>query len=202
MTSALAPTINLKITQGQDFSQVYSWYSDVMVWKAIQSISKGGPCVIGCTGHGMVAGQPFWVAGASGMSQINRDPASEEPYFATIDSANAVSINDLSSWDFGTHLANTGSIVYPTPRDLTGYTARAMFRTSVGAEDPPLISLTSPADIVIDNVAKTIELKIANAVTEALEVLSMYYDLEMVSAGGIVTPIARGNVAVVREATR
>jgi hypothetical protein len=201
MTTPVAPTIDIEITQGSDWSQAFGVGSSTLVWKAIQGITKAGPCVISCASHGIPAGWPFWVEGVLGMREINRDHNTEEPYFATVDSSGAISINDLSSAEFGTYTSG-GAICYPTPTSLAGASARMQIRSSASASTT-LADLTSAGgDITLDDTLKTITPAIAAVDTAAFTWRTAEYDLELVTAAGLVIPVARGKVRVIPEVTR
>lgn len=196
MTSAAAPIIDIEITQGSDWSQVFSYASDVLTWKPILGITRAAPCVVNAQAHGLPAGWPFWIEGAGGMRDINRLVAEDEPYFATPVDADHVAIQDLSSFDFDAWTSG-GAIGYYSPVDLTGFTARMQIRSSVGSD-----TILATPTVTVSAALYTITPALLAAVTALLDFNSAEYDLELVSAGGIVTPIARGLVTLVREVTR
>ena len=85
--------------------------------------------------------------------------------------------------------------------NLTGYTARMMIRTGPEAANA-LLSLTESAGITLGGAAGTIIITLTAAQTATLPARKLSYDLELVSAGGIVTNIARGEITVIRNITR
>jgi hypothetical protein len=89
-----------------------------------------------------------------------------------------------------------------TPADLTGYTARMQVRETVDAEAVLLELTTENGRIAIEPLAGAITLQLSATETAALAWRSGVYDLELVSAGGVVRRLAHGNVAVRPEVTR
>jgi hypothetical protein len=88
------------------------------------------------------------------------------------------------------------------PVNLTGYTARMQMRRAVQAT-PALISLTTEnGRITITPLTGVITLTIEAAATASLNFQTAVYDLEIQSAGGIVTRVLQGNVALSKEVTR
>lgn len=86
--------------------------------------------------------------------------------------------------------------------DLTGYSARMQLRTEVSAAQP-IIELSSfNGRITITPLAGTLDLHIAATDTAALAFSTAVYDLEIESAGGEVTRLLRGTVALTPEVTR
>ncbi len=89
-----------------------------------------------------------------------------------------------------------------TPIDLTGYTARMHIRESQDA-DAAFVTLTTENDgITLGDAAGTITLSISASDTAAITETSGVYDLELVSAGGIVTRLLAGEVLISKEVTR
>jgi hypothetical protein len=89
-----------------------------------------------------------------------------------------------------------------TPINLTGYTARMQMRRAVQS-DEVLISLTTQnGRIVITPLTGVIVLNIEATATAALNFQTAVYDLEIESAGGIVTRVLQGKVTLSREVTR
>ena len=88
------------------------------------------------------------------------------------------------------------------PIDLTGFTARMQVRDRVDAEETLVELTTANGRIALGGAAGTIALLIEAAVTEGLPGKAGFYDLELVSAGGIVTRLLEGKAALVPEVTR
>lgn len=84
--------------------------------------------------------------------------------------------------------------------NLTGYTARMQLRVTVDAADA-VLSLTHLAGLTLGGAAGTVLITMTAAQTGALS--GIYeYDLEVESAGGVVTRLIQGEVHVSPECTR
>lgn len=205
---ATIDTNNLTILQGKTFSQVFMWEEKPVVRKPITAISlAGGSPAIEATGHGMVNGQRCLVYGAKGMVQINcpnAKPRKSDYVEATVLDADTVELNSINPYDDSGRVwpayTSGGFLQYNTLANLTSFTARMDIKDRVGGTE--LFSLTTEnARIVIDAAAKTVLLTIPAADTELLTFKTGVYDLEMVSALGVVTAISTGTITVSREVT-
>jgi hypothetical protein len=195
---------NLQIIKGKNFSQPVRWDDGVLTYRAITGITQASPAVITAIAHGIPNGWNVAVISAGGMRQINArnwPPRSSEFYQATNTDVDHVTLNDVNSAGFSAYTSG-GSLVYYSPVSLAGYTARMQIRSTPESADPPLVSLVSPTGIVIDDVAKTITIKIDATATAAYDFAQGVYDLEMVSSGGVVTQLLSGSVTVMNEVTR
>lgn len=90
-----------------------------------------------------------------------------------------------------------------TPVNLTSYTARMQARTSHIATGAPVLSLTTEnGKITLGGTAGTITLNLTATETAAITQSSLAYDLELVSAGGVVTRLVEGQINLTPEVTR
>lgn len=199
---------DLTILQGKTFRQTFMWESKPIVRKPITAISlAGGSPVLSVTGHGVVNGQRVVVMGAKGMPQINcpnQTPRKSDYVEATVLDVDTVELNSVNPYDDSGRVwpayTSGGFLQYNTLTSLAGFTARMSIKDRVGGTE--LFRLTTEnARIVIDNVAMTILLTISATDTEALAFKKGVYDLEMVSATGVVTAISTGAITVSREVT-
>lgn len=100
------------------------------------------------------------------------------------------------------------------PINLTGYLARMQIRKSY-SDGSAQISLTSSSGIVLGGSAGTIAITITDELTAALVIdysqlfmqngkkaLQYWYDLELESAGGVVTRLLQGSAFIYPEVTR
>jgi hypothetical protein len=86
--------------------------------------------------------------------------------------------------------------------DLTGYTARMQGRTDYEASST-IFSLTSPSGgLVIDGPMGLVTATLTAVQTAAMTKGAFVYDVEIVSAGGVVTRLAEGHGVISREVTR
>jgi ketopantoate hydroxymethyltransferase len=85
--------------------------------------------------------------------------------------------------------------------NLTGYTARLQIRETPDAT-ATIVSLTDSSGLVLGGSAGTIAITISATATAALTITRAVYDLELVTAGGIVTRLLEGTVSVTPEVSR
>ena len=89
-----------------------------------------------------------------------------------------------------------------TAINLTGYSARMQVRETYSSSTS-IVSLTSGAGITLGGAAGTIAIVVSATTTAALTApFSGVYDLELVSAGGVVTRLLQGAATVSPEVTR
>lgn len=89
-----------------------------------------------------------------------------------------------------------------TPVDLSGYTARMQFRSSVNSDTILFSATTTNGKITLGGAAGTIDIEIDATDTTAFAFVSAVYDLELESASGFVTRLLEGGVEVSKEVTR
>lgn len=194
---------DLVIRKGESFSRVLRWESLPFITTPITAISKAAPVAITSTTHGLKAGWRAAVTGVLGMRQINAKqfpPRASDMHKVTVSDANIITFNDVSSAEYSTYTSG-GYLVSYTPVSLASFTARMMIRDTVDATTT-LDSLVSPTDIVLDDTNHTITITISATDTAAYTFTDAVYDLELVSASGVVTRLLEGNVTVLSEVTR
>jgi hypothetical protein len=86
--------------------------------------------------------------------------------------------------------------------NLTGYTARMQIRPAAASATTTLSLTTENTRIALGGTAGTITLSISATDTAAIASGRYVYDLELVSAGGIVTRLLQGIVTVSANVTR
>lgn len=193
--------LNLTIRQGETFTRIIRWETLPFVYKAITAIQQSAPARVTATGHGLKTGWRAAIINVRGMRQINaqNDPPRDSEFMpVTYVDDNTVTFNKVSSADYSAY-ASGGYLMYYTPVDLAGYTARLTIKDRVGGT--VLLQLTSPTDIVLDNTEHTITVTVSATATAGLAFTKGVYDLEMVSPTGTVTTVFSGNVAVAKEVT-
>lgn len=197
----MTPT-NLIIRQGKTFTRTLRWGATPYLYKAITGITKAAPAVITSAGHAIPDGWRAAIVSAKGMTQINAlnsPPRSSEYHKITAIDTNSVSANDINSAGY-TAYASGGYLQMLTPVDLAGYTARMSVKDAEGGTEFLRLD-TSNSRITLDNTAKTITLLADATVTAAITDLYGVYDLELVSATGVVTVLLSGAVTVIPEVT-
>ncbi|MGH9892810.1 MAG: hypothetical protein ACREA0_12630 [bacterium] len=115
--------------------------------------------------------------------------------------ANTVELGSIDASGFSTYTSG-GILRYNQPTDLAGYTARMHIRATQSAATTLIELTTANSRIALDNVLKTITLTISATDTAAITWTAGVYDLEMVSAGGVVTRLLEGSVSISEEVTR
>jgi hypothetical protein len=85
--------------------------------------------------------------------------------------------------------------------NLTGYSARMQVRETL-ASTSTLVSLSSPSNGMTVNSAGVITMTISAATTAGFANGTYVYDLEIESAGGVVTRLLEGKFKVTGEVTR
>lgn len=86
--------------------------------------------------------------------------------------------------------------------NLTGYSARMQVRETYSSAST-VVSLTNGSGITLGGATGTIAILISATTTAALTApFSGVYDLELVSAGGVVTRLLQGAATVTPEVTR
>ena len=86
--------------------------------------------------------------------------------------------------------------------NLTGYAARMQIRPTAASATTTLSLTTENSRITLGGTAGTITLSISATDTAAITAGRYVYDLELVSAGGIVTRLLQGVVTVSANVTR
>lgn len=200
---------NLTIYRGETFTKVCQSAVEPFLTAAIASITRAVSVrITTAADHGIVSGWPVAVVGAMGitaLNAVNNPPVhGDDADFrrATVISSTVVEFNGLSTaLEKKAHTAATGYLVWYTPRDLSGFTARMKIKAKK-TDTAALLELTSADDeIVIDNTAKTITVLIDADTTAALTWAKGFYDLEIESGDGEVTRIFEGTVTVINEVT-
>jgi hypothetical protein len=193
---------NFTIYKGADFSKVIRWETGPIIYKTISAVAALAPLTLTVPAHGLPNGWRFAVQSVKGMTQLNskKNPPSENDYYkGTVVDTNTIEVNSINAMDY-TPYTSGGVIMYNSPVDLSGYTARMTLKDKVGGTT--LLTLTSELfNIVINNTTKTIELVLTAVVTQDLTFTKAVYDLELVNSADKVTRILSGSIKVVEEVT-
>lgn len=196
----MADSKDLVILQGKTFTLALRWETEPIVYKAITGITQTAPARLTVPGHGVPDGWRVAVTNVKGMTEINAEANSirdRDYHAATVIDPNTVELNDVNAAGFRQY-ASGGYIQYNTPVDITGFTARMAVKDKVGGT--VLFSLTTEnARIVLDPVKRTVTLTVSATDTAALTWIKGVYELEMVSAAGVVTTLLAGSIKVTKE---
>jgi hypothetical protein len=89
------------------------------------------------------------------------------------------------------------------PMDLTGFSARMQIRKTLGSTKVLASLATSPGSgIALGGALGTVVLTLSATLTAAITETAGVYDLELVSAGGVVTRLLEGDVEIKPGVTR
>lgn len=196
--------MDIAIKQGSTFSLTLKYGQPQFAVKAITGITKSGQAVVTATGHGLTVDWPVWIVGVAGMDQLNhtsdelRDACAA--YYGYYVDANSLRL-DVDTTRFGTYTSG-GEVLYHPPVNLTGFTARMQIRETVESTTVLHSLTTENGGITLGGAAGTIALTISASDTAAFTFDTAVYDLEVVSAGGVVTEVASGAVLMNDEVTR
>lgn len=190
--------LNFKVYQGSTFSEVLRWESSKKVYKAITGITQAAPCVITATSHGVPDGWRVKVTNVGGMTDIN---SADTYHIATKLTADTIELNSINSIGYKAYTSG-GILEYNEPINLTGYTARMQIREKIDSVDVIDELTTVNGAITIDTTNYKINVVISAADTALYTFSTAVYSLELVSAGGVVTPFANGVLTLVKEVTR
>lgn len=196
--------MDITIKQGKTFTLTLKYGQPQFTVKAITGVTKSGQAVVTATGHGLTVDWPVWVVGVAGMDQINHT-ADElrqacAAYYGYYVDANSLRL-DVDTTRFGTYTSG-GEVLYHPPVNLTGFTARMQIRETVESTTILHTMTTENGGITLGGTVGTIALLISATDTAAFTFDSAVYDLEIISAGGVVTEVMSGTVTLGDEVTR
>lgn len=186
------------IQKGKTFTLVVRWETEPVIRKPITAISLAfGAPRLTVASHGSPDGWRGMPYAVEGMKQIN-DIGYQS---MTVVDSNTVEFNEVTPVDDNGRVwpAYTagGFLMFNTPQDLTGYTARMDIKDKIGGTvwassevaDAPNDIIT----IVVSNATKTIQLSISATDTAVLTAKKGVADLELVSPTGVVTKLKLTN---------
>lgn len=189
---------NFEIRRGVTFAPVLRWGQDKLIYKTISAATQAAPCMLTVTAHGLPEQWPAWIKGISGMEELNtvldENGKPTAYYFPYVEDVNTLELNSIDSTDFDA-LTGSGVLIYNEPVDLTGYTATMVFYDQDDF-DTALLTLSSPAGVVLDTSAKTITPTITAAATAALTWDTAVYRLILTAPDTTKVLVAEGTVTV------
>lgn len=125
---AKIPVRKVQIAGGASFTDVIIWTESPYVFKTISAVTLGWPTIITATAHGVPAGIviPVWVQNARGATSLNTEE--EVPHYAERVTDDTLRLVNFNTGGQSTYVANSATLAYLAPKDLTGFTARGPFR--------------------------------------------------------------------------
>lgn len=198
---------DITIQQGKTYTLVLCWEKKPIVYKTISSIQQSAPVSLTVTGHGLQSGWRVAITNVKGMVDINAEANNikDKDYNeVTVVDPNTITINNINATGFKPYVSG-GVLQYNTPVDLTGYTARMAVKDKIGGTvlastdvaAAPLNTIT----VALNTTLNTITIGISATSTAAFSWTKGVYELELVSATGVVTSVIAGNVVVTKEVT-
>ena len=197
----MAASKDLALTQGKTFTLALRWETVPILYRPITGIAQSAPARLTVPSHGCPDGWRAAVTGVKGMTEINGEAnkLKDTDYRGvTVIDADTIEFNELDSSGFKAYVSG-GHLVFNSPVDLSGATARMAIRDKIGGKLLHTLSTTN-GGVVIDVAGRVITLNVAADVTETFTWKSGVYDLEIVQ-GDVVTALLAGKVAVSREVT-
>lgn len=200
----MAARYDFKYRQGATFNPTLKYSQPQFTVKTITGVTKSGQAVVTAAAHGLTIDWPVWVVGVVGMTQVNHQSADlkvgSRAYYGYYVDANTIRLN-LDTTRFAAYTSG-GELLYHPPVNLTGFTARMQLRSTVESTTTIHSLTTANGGITLGGTDGSIALLISATDMAAFALPRMVYDLELVSGGGIVTPVAYGNLDLDREVTR
>jgi len=197
-----ATSEDLVVEQGKTFQRVVRWETTPVVYRPITAIPQTAPATLTVTAHGIPDGWKAAVIDVKGMTEINAiasPPASKDFRRVTVVDSNTVQFNEISAASFKAYRSG-GYLVYFTPVTLTGFVGRMTVRDRIGGAVLAALT-TADGGVLIDAINNTITLVIPAADTAAYTWNRGVYDLELESAGGVVTALLSGAITLTKEVT-
>lgn len=185
------PELNLTIRRGATVAIPIQLETDVLKTAAITAISRSAPVSITAAMHGIPNNWKAAVVCAGGMRDINASgypPRNSEMQRVTVVDTNTVEFNKVSSACFKPYTSG-GYLVFYEPLDLANYTdARMQVRNCPDGELLAEFS-TDDGTLEIDDMLKCVWIRLTPAQSRALDFASGMFDIELLTAGGDVTPV-------------
>lgn len=199
-------TEDLEIIRGDTFVFPVYWEDTDFVFKAISAVTNTAPVKITtAVAHTLKNRWRAAVVSVQGCKGINaEDPQklrdSDFHEVTVVDTTN-IELNKVNGAEFTAYVSG-GYLQFYKPVDLTGFTARMSIKDKRGDAGVELLRLdTTNLGISIDVANNVITLNVSATATADIAWKRGVYDLELVSASGVVTKIMSGSVSVAQEAT-
>lgn len=180
---------------GETFHPVIRWMSDKVSSAAVTGITQAAPAVVTAPTHGVPDGWPVALVSVQGMTQINSPrypPRVSDMTPASYLTGNSVALNHVNSADFSPYTSG-GFLVYSTPININGATARFTVWDNPNETGTPLLQLTETSGITLNTVNFTITPQFETA---GLNWTLGYYDLRVTDNNGITTLVLEGTINI------
>lgn len=174
----------------QDTIQVFA---DRKAYRTLEAATQAAPCVLTATAHGVPDNWPVRITGAQGLTELN----TADGWVATRLTDDTLEINALNARGLDAYVANSGTLEYDAPRDLTGAQATQVWYAEQGGA--PVLTTTSAAgDIDIDTALAAIVPALTPAQVATLQAAFTHgwHSLVLVDADGALISAAEGHVHI------
>lgn len=185
-----APCIDLPIVRGKTFEYAFLYADDLLIYKPITGMPSAAPVRLTVPNHGIPEGWPVAVSGVRQPRELNTEAGAL--LFARVLDDSTIELNTVDAATLRPFVVS-GSVVFNTPVDLTGWTARATVRERVGGQELLRWS-TDTQDagaqlITIDVAHSAFILHIDAATTAALPWSRGVWEMEAIDPQGGVYPV-------------
>lgn len=184
-----APIIDLCFQKGKTLEYALLYASDKFAYVPITGVPSLAPVRLTVVAHGMPDGWPFDIECVKKPNELNG-----EGYIATVVDEDTVEINNLvgSCWRY-TWSAG-GVLKYLIPEDITGWSARAMFRRNIHDTNPVLTFHSDAGEspdgqFIVDPAEHSFTLLLPEAVSKDLVPTCGVWDAEAIDPDGRVYPL-------------
>lgn len=190
----------IKCDQGSTLTRVFKMSSLRSYITGVTNTAN--PTITTDIPHVLSAGNEVVISSVEGAGGVNNSPLTPVWTVATTPTSTTFTITTSSAPGVYTRGGKVS-----VPRDLTGYTARMHVRSDIEDADVVLSATTTDGRLVISApsgsaVPHQVTLTIDATTMAGITAKSYRYDLEVVSAGGVVLRVVEGPLTVRREVTR
>jgi hypothetical protein len=193
---------DLLVKQGSIYEEGFHWYGGGKICANIENVTVGCPTNIQVTDHGLpsISPTPIHIRNVRGARALNTGDTECDMVLATyVDDDNFTIDIDTGNQRYK---ANSGSIEWYQPKNLTSWTAELQIREKID-DAVPLVTLTSGGgDITISIPDARIVFTIDTVTTEGLDFIEGVYDLELIDPAAEATRVLEGKVFLSKEVTR
>ena len=194
------PEFELDMDQGAHWTATINFYGGGTFRAPIEEIIPGYPTRIRVTGHSLPSSSdtPVIVSGVQGAEILNSSETAIDMMTRVDDDYFDAPVSTIPcEWTPG-----TGEITFSLPTDLLNHTARCQLRTKWHAGTFIHEFTTENGGIILDANDGSIQLDVTSAVNADFNFVKAYGDIEIITAGGVVTRVARIIVNFSREMTK
>lgn len=189
-----APTVPLTIVKGKTTEFALLYAEGELEFRAITGVVSYAPLVLTVPAHGLKDDWPIQISGVKQPRQLNSiDPLADHCYTAEathytvrVVDADTIRLVNVNGTEWPQYTTG-GVIEYAVPADITGWTARAMFRKRI-EDATPVLSFTTEAGadglFLVDPAASAFTLLLSATVAEQLTVMTGVWDAEAIDPSG------------------